>query len=535
MLTLLAVTFYQIPAARANPGFDDPQHIHLTYEHSPTSTITVTWQTVYPASGDNALYDTVSHGGSPSEYAFIASGSCHTYSGATGYIHDVELTNLTPDTVYYFICGGPGNYSMERSFRTAPDTNIDFRFVFGGDSRTNLVARTQVSQAMRHFNPSFVLHVGDMVDDGRNQTYWDPWFQDVNDNWVGDNGLTIPIVPALGNHENNATNYYEQFALPGNEQWFYYDWGPTVRIIVLNDGAFPSQVSGDEVTWLNSVLNSTPAYMRKIVMFHRNVYQSSGAHGEATDLQTYWVPVFDRYHVDVVIEGHTHNYARSKPMFNNAPVWSYRNGTIYVTAGGWGAPLSDYINPESFFVNGSKQYHFVLASAYRNGSLHLEAKDINGSTFDELWFHSPLKYWDFPNGIHVRVQDANITKPPTLTNDNITVTMAAPNGTTSALSVYCGGRGAPLTILGLTKWSYDNDTKILTASDIQCNGTRTVLISWVNLTSLGPGPEPLPTFPSALVYGFVAFLAAGVAISALGVILEGRRRHRVLGRHKGRE
>ena len=52
------------------------------------------------------LYDVVSRGGLPALYAYSASGVSHTYSGASGYIHDVELADLTPDVVYYFICGG---------------------------------------------------------------------------------------------------------------------------------------------------------------------------------------------------------------------------------------------------------------------------------------------------------------------------------------------------------------------------------------------------------------------------------------------
>jgi predicted phosphodiesterase len=529
LIQFLVVLPVQIPTARADPASDYPINIHLTYQHDPTSTITVTWQTTYSTPGDIVRYDTSSKGGIPSSYSIQASGTNHTYAGASGYVHNVELINLAPGTPYYFICGGTGNFSGERSFKTAPAAATDFSFVFGGDSRTNLTARTQVSQAMRHFNPSFVMHVGDMVENGTNQTQWDQWFQDVNDNWIGDDGLTIPVIPTLGNHENNATNYYEQFALPGNQQWYYYDWGPTLRIIVLNDEAFASQISGDEVTWLDNVLSSTPAYMWKIVMFHRNVYQSSPSHGDATDIQDYWVPVFDKYHVDLVVDGHTHNYARSKPMNSNDPTWSNRVGTVYVTAGGWGAPLATYYNPKSYFVTGSMQYHFVLATVYKNGSMHLEAKDLSGNTFDQVWLYSPLKYWDFPNGVYVMVQDANMTQPPLLNNDNLTITMTASHGIGSTLNVYCANKGSPLSIIGLTSWTYNNVSKMLTASSIQCDGTSTFLISWINLTSPGPGPGPGPgTQPGdgslmILEYALLVSLPAGVIILVLVVYVKNRR------------
>lgn len=379
------VPFLFLPV-EVSPTVDTPKNIHLTYQNDPAHNVTVIWQTQNSTSGDTVLYDTVSHGGNYSLYPNSTIGSHHTYSGALGYIHQAELTNLIPDTIYYFICGGSGNYSGERAFKTAPSSASDFEFVAGGDSRTNPADRTLVSQAMRHTNPSFVMHCGDMVENGLDQSQWDSWFIDVNDNWIGDNGLTIPVIPCLGNHENNATNYYGQFALPGNGQWYYVDWGPDLRIIVLNSEAYPSQISTDERNWLDGVLNNTPSNMWKIVMFHRNVYNSSGSggHGNAIDLQQYWVPLFDQYHVNIVIQGHTHHYHRTLPMYSNNNVSSYQNGTMYLTTGGWGAPLENYV-PQSYSAYGNKTLHFTLISVFQNQTIHLEAKDINGYTFDSVW------------------------------------------------------------------------------------------------------------------------------------------------------
>jgi predicted phosphodiesterase len=235
---------------------------------------------------------------------------------------------------------------------------------------------------MQHFNPSFVLHSGDMVEAGSMQSLWDTWFTDLDENWVGDNGYTIPIIPCLGNHEGNAINYYEQFTLPGNEQWYYLDWGPTLRIIVLNSEATPFQISTDQANWLRRVLYSTSEHTWKIVMFHRTLY-SSGGYSNATDLIPYWVPLFDKYHVDIVIQGHTHHDHRLKPMKNNAEVSSYEEGTMYLTSAGWGAPLYVYFE-QPYSAYGKKALHFTLFQLYQNGTLHLEAKDVTGTTFDEV-------------------------------------------------------------------------------------------------------------------------------------------------------
>jgi predicted phosphodiesterase len=375
---------------------DLPKHIHLTFQNDPSSTITVTWQTNTSTTGDMVLYDSISHSGDPSLYQHQAIGSHHTYEGASGYIHDVELTGLRPDSTYFFICGGLGNYSEERSFKTAPNLASNFTFVIGGDSRHNTEDRTTVSQAMSLTNPSFVVHSGDMVDAGEFQSYWDVWFTDVKDNWIGDNGLTIPIIPCLGNHEHNATNYYEQFALPKNEQWYYYDWGPSLRIIVLNSESFPSQIALDQVNWLEEVLDATPWYMWKLVLFHRNVYYSGG-HDNATDIIRSWVPIFDKYHVDIVFQGHTHLYHRTKPMKNDTVVSSYDEGRMYVTSAGWGAPPYAYFE-QAYSAYGNSSLHYTLLSVYSNGTLHLEAKDVNGLTFDETKLTKDVRNY---NGISI--------------------------------------------------------------------------------------------------------------------------------------
>ncbi len=399
-----------------NPSTDSPKHIHLTYQHEPNSTITVIWQTNTPNVGDIVLYDTMSRGGNYSLYRNSTSGSHHNYAGASGYIHQVELSNLTPSTRYYFICGGPGNYSGERLFKTAPSLFAEFKFVAGGDSRSDSASRTQVSQAMSHVDPSFVMHSGDMVYDGGIQSQWDTWFTDVNDNWIGDNNLTIPVIPCLGNHENNATNYYEQFALPGNEQWYYVDWGPNLRIIVLNSEA-GDQISTDQADWLNSTLSSTPENTWKIVMFHRNVY-FSGKHENDTDIIDNWVPLFDKYHVDIVIQGHTHHYHRTKPMYNNSIVSSYQNGTMYLTSGGWGAPTHDYVN-QSYSAYGNETHHFVVISVFQN-ELYIEAKDINGYTFDQAWINKTAQDSKAANIIDLKTNNGNISQNSALADDYLT-------------------------------------------------------------------------------------------------------------------
>jgi hypothetical protein len=369
----------------ANAASDMPIHIHLTWQNNEMATgITVTWQTNSETSGDIVKCDIASRSGDPSGYAHSISGSHHTYAGASGWIHDVELSKLSQNTTYYFVCGGDeGGYSGERKFKTAPANPTHLRFVVGGDSRDNPSERDKVSEAMRVFNPSFVLYLGDAVNDGSSQNLWDEWFASMDSKWVDSNGYMIPIIPCLGNHEGNATNWFQQFALPGNEQWYSLDWGNDIHIVVLNA---ENTLSGDQQTWLHNDLESHKNVLWKFVVMHEPPF-SSVINYSNTDVRQCWVPEFDRYHVNIIFSGDAHCYERSKPInytkSSSSPQPLYSNASMYVVSGGWGAPLYAVGN-NWWTAYSSSVYSFVLVDVFPNGALNLQAKDDSGLTFDNV-------------------------------------------------------------------------------------------------------------------------------------------------------
>ena len=376
-------------------GSDPPIEIHLTWnQNDTTSTIVVTWKTRTENAENIVHYDTKSGGGDPSQYLSSKTGSNHTYSGAGGYIHDVELTELLPNTVYYFICGGDnGGWSAERKFQTGPDHRTSITFVAGGDSRDNPSARDAVSRAMAKFNPSFVLYSGDTVSTGTNQALWDDWFTAMDNIWVTENGgLTIPIIPILGNHEGMATNYFKQYSLPGNEQWFSIDWGPDLHIIALNNYG---GVTGEQLDWLKSDLAEHENYPWKVVLFHEPAFSSS-SHGSSASVQKYWVPLFDNYHVDLAISGHDHDYERTYPINYSISRENYQpspeNGTVYIVSGGWGAPLYG-VGSNWWTAYSQSTYNFVVVNISNNGTLstlHLQAVGTDGKTFDEYSIYKKI-------------------------------------------------------------------------------------------------------------------------------------------------
>jgi hypothetical protein len=415
---ILSVNF--APAAFAQAE-DRPAYIYLTWASDDTAhSINVSWRTSGNYIGE-VRYDTQPRGGNPEAYRYRASGGEGvTTAKFEGYLHHVELTGLRPDTVYYFICGHPEHgWSEERAFRTAPERAKSFRFVVGGDSRSLGAspypqwpsARDNISSLMAQYDPSFVVFTGDFIYNGDDQVRpdtWDNWLSAMSQHWVTPEGLTVPIVPAIGNHEiiypqpkdydpaTQAMNYYAVFNLPGNERWYALSWGPDLRIIVLDSEILDpsSKAWKEQVDWLQAELEASENYLWKVVIFHRDMVSARSdiprafynPNGRA--MIDNWALLFDRYGVDLVLMGHFHTYERSHPLdWTRAPgeIMSLENGITYVVSGGWGAPLYTGYSPKWYAAFGpDSRYHFVLVDLYENGMLHMKAIDINGEIFDEL-------------------------------------------------------------------------------------------------------------------------------------------------------
>jgi acid phosphatase type 7 len=82
--------------------------------------------------------------------------------------------------------------------------------------------------------------------------------------------------------------------------------------------------------WLDGVLTRTKARW-KIAIFHHPVYPSHPWR-DMPALREHWVPVFDKHHVDLVLQGHDHAYQRTYPLRGHRRVDGPDQGTIYVIA-----------------------------------------------------------------------------------------------------------------------------------------------------------------------------------------------------------
>jgi hypothetical protein len=296
---------------------------------------------------------------------------------ASTYIYTASLQDLDVNCTYYYQIGSNSTELTEiLNFTTMPSRKVNhLKFLIYGDSRTGReVRRTINNEIMKNFpDLQFYIHTGDIIDDGRIQTQWNDYFQDVQN-------LTsrLPGYYIEGNHERVDGEMYGNIPLPSNGVNSYYysiELGP-IEFVGLNTNR------DDEIqaSWLGSILesaNNDNLSAWKIVFMHEPIFNSRADRADRTDLISSWCPLFEENGIDVIFAGHNHYYERSYPMnrfneFDNSSFYNYTNPEfpIYLTTGGAGAPLytrdmgdPTYI-PSEYWANYNSTYHFVIADLF---------------------------------------------------------------------------------------------------------------------------------------------------------------------------
>ena len=224
-----------------------------------------------------------------------------------------------------------------------------FRFTSFGDQCTGTTGDglstpqgSWVVDQIESMDPLFHLVNGDLsyansLGSGSNPAFdrsviWDHWF---TNNMRS--AMNRPWMPALGNHENEAGNgalglaaYLNRFALPsnGNRQfpnnWYAFTVGSvrflsvdTNDVVYSTDFDFPilGYSHAAQHQWLESELaaaRTNPGIDWIVVWMHYPVMSTAG--GSDLGLRQTFAPLFDRYGVDLVLTGHSHDYERMYPV-----------------------------------------------------------------------------------------------------------------------------------------------------------------------------------------------------------------------------
>ncbi len=310
------------------PSSQTPDQIMLSWSTDPSTGIDIQWRT------DTTIAEGI--------VRFRAKGSSQEFSANAErdriedrvlmndrYINrfTAQLRNLKPGTIYEYQIAPQTDWSPNHSFSTPADDN-KFSFVWFGDTHHSPAFEELINMAEKtHPDAAFYSIAGDLISDGLYRNEWDDLFE-----FSKDVICRKPLMSVIGNHDSRcglgASMYRELFSYPKNgpqgiEKEHTYSFRYKNALFLMIDVTSPIDI---QRSWIEEQLASSDATW-KFAMFHFPPYSRSEPYNY---LQKAWIPVFDKYHVDMVMGGHVHYYMRSKPMKGSQVVPSYNDGTAYV-------------------------------------------------------------------------------------------------------------------------------------------------------------------------------------------------------------
>jgi hypothetical protein len=404
-----------------------PEQIHLTWGQDPSASVTVSWAS--PGRAVHAHVQLESPHGGPRRIPALERVYTDGINGETVWTYHAPVTGLRPGTAYRYQVSAANDgrrHPFSASFTTAPRDRTPFRFTSFGDLATpNTQWVLSYGQsafavaAVESFAPLFHLLNGDLCYANLNPAAQPGVWRDFGNNNQA-SAANRPWMPCLGNHEiefdngpQGVTSYLTRYLLPENHvpgfggRWYSFRVGGVLFIsldaddVIYQDGAafvggpaplVPAASTGNpaiapgtsfyvrgysggaQTAWLRRTLAAARrdvAIDWIIVQMHQ-LACSSSATGNGSDLgiREAWLPLFDEYGVDLVLNGHDHDYERSFPVrgfdrlagrsaATGAPVETRRphpvttvdngrfdtsTGTVHLClgTGGTSAPLDEY-------------------------------------------------------------------------------------------------------------------------------------------------------------------------------------------------
>jgi 3',5'-cyclic AMP phosphodiesterase CpdA len=372
-----------------------PDRIILTWTGDPAHSQAVTWRT--DESVTEAVAEIAESEPGPKFADKANRVAAHTEKlesdAGIAHYHTVNFENLKPKTKYAYRVGDRANWSEWFQFVTASDQPEPFSFVYFGDAQN--AVRMHWSRVIREAftdapKARFLLHAGDLINSANHDSEWGEWF--AAGAWLN---AMIPNVATPGNHEYGrvglarklSKHWRPQFALPENgpsglEETVYTLDFQGVRIVSLNS----NEQHVRQVEWLDKVLADNPNRWT-VVTFHHPVYSTARGR-DNPQIRRLWKPLFDKYRVDLVLQGHDHSYSRVGPdvpeevrnVPTGATVQSPEAGTIYVVS--ISGPKMYRLERESFMkraAEGVQLYQIIHVDGDR---LRYEARTADGKLYD---------------------------------------------------------------------------------------------------------------------------------------------------------
>lgn len=366
-----------------------PDRILLSWVADPATSVAVTWRCRVGA-GQGKVQVAKSTKGPDLERHIrevIAIKEKSTIADWPANYYSVNINGLEPETTYAYRVGNDRQWSEWNYLTTASQASKPFCFIFMGDIQDDIrnmwsrVIRKAYSDAS---DAAFILYAGDIVSK-RKDSEWGQWFDA-----TGFIHRMIPCLASAGNHEyakgKLSDHWRKIFHFPPNgpigltDTTYYIDY-QDVRIIILDSNA----EKASQKKWLRKILEDNPNQWT-IVAFHHPLYFVSKSR-DITKPRNTWLPIFDEFGVDLVLQGHDHAYMRTD-LVNLADRQkldsvksSQDEGTIYVVS--VSGPKMYHSDLKSVVVKsaaGNAQFYQVIK--INGNKLYFETKAADGKRYD---------------------------------------------------------------------------------------------------------------------------------------------------------
>jgi predicted phosphodiesterase len=257
---------------------------------------------------------------------------------------------------------------------------LNFSFVTAGDFGCKNEAKRTVENMVRH-NPQLVLALGDLS----YEKLADCWFEVMS---PLDEPGKIRIV--LGDHDigpelSRFNQYMRHFNMSKPYYSFNYQNTHFVGLATAKEGVTSYSNTSEQYRFVKKDLED--AHNNKsidwiIVYGFRPLYSSPTMHPGEDDIREIYHPLFDKYDVDIVLQGHNHNYQRTYPLIFNEgndsdPIMSANNtrlydkgsaGAIFVTVGTGGQDLHDFKGRHPYIAEQFQRHGFLEVSITNSGT-----------------------------------------------------------------------------------------------------------------------------------------------------------------------
>jgi 3',5'-cyclic AMP phosphodiesterase CpdA len=386
--------------------------LHLQFGADASSEMVVSWHTLQPVRNARVMLGRLD---GTFEQTVEAKATSYTdaKSGQVVYAYHAKIGRLRADSSYLYGALHDGAEPEFATFRTSPRGRAPFTFTSFGDQGTPTLGKKYVPPAgvttpnppyvndnlgspaagdttlgVERLQPLFHLFNGDLcyanLADDRVRTWWDFWENNSR------SARKRPWMPSAGNHENELGNgpigyqaYQTYFSVPeavGQTDvtrglWYAFTAGSVRVISIANDDVayqdggnsyVRGYSSGAQRAWLENELSAARrdhGVDWVVVCMHQVAISTADMfNGADLGIREEWLPLFDRYGVDLVVCGHEHHYERSHPIRGResnttltpiaaataTDVIDTSKGTVHMVIGGGGtsAPSNQlFFNP----------------------------------------------------------------------------------------------------------------------------------------------------------------------------------------------